>query len=184
MAGVRCSIRRVLRLAAFIMRRLIATRAIELADGMDPIPAATPAAVLRNAPPGKPSPVRSSLLPTYRFKLVEPILTSWMMGRKPLKRSYRTHPPIDIDQQVDETLRLRLRLEGLVAAMNGRHDCAKRLARIYRSQPPQDFIPPWRYGASPLMRDRENGLDVRAVMAISNDAMDAFIARCRGFDTS
>ena len=28
--GVRCSIRRVLRLAAFIMRRLIATRAIEL----------------------------------------------------------------------------------------------------------------------------------------------------------
>ena len=167
---VRKTARRLVRMAEFLIRRLIACDALALLTEGVVEPAKTRPETTNHvrAQGGTPA----DLLPRYNMRLVEPFLD--LRPRKPAgPRDAFKHGRYDLMPSQDAE-RLRLRIEGLTAVIARRAERAQRLASWFASRGDQSCIP-WRYGSTPFARHKEHGEAVRQAVQMSDDQLDALI---------
>lgn len=184
---VRRQVSRFARMAEFLIRRLIAFEALALIDqGL----------VLKPAPmnSGQPeggrlikgssgnAPSGSPYIPRWSMRLIEPAFN--LAPRRESAPSALKNPP---DRYAlmppNDAMRLRLKLQGLQAAMSRRAMRAQKVAEWLTTRG-DDHVVPWRYGRSPFLRDKEFGAEIRSAVSNSDEALKAFIAARAGFDTS
>lgn len=201
---IRRAARRLMRMAEFVMRRLIVAAALERMAAGEGVDAAAESDALGaatrggagphaeadevpnsdartgNAPPqaGRPTVARWSM------RLIEP----WMVMRandaapRPPKPAPSLHEPLP----THTGLFLRARLDGLRAAMNRRHALEARMMGWFAARGPEDVVTPWRYGSSrtPFRRDKEHGWRIDEITQIGDDRLDAHIAARARRDSS
>ena len=175
---LRRKVRRMLRMAEFALRRLIATEALmRLASGEAPADgdAAAPAPrkdIAPRAQAGQP-PVAHH---RYAMRLIEPVFD--LRARTPRAHPRFKHGRYDLMDPKDAE-RLRVKIAALGAVLSNREAGVARLIAWFRSRGDEDNPTPWRYGRSPHIRDRDYGGEIRQLVDLSDDALDTLIrARC------
>ena len=170
--GMRLTIGRLIRMAGFMVKRLIALQALNrfaAGDRAEP--------VFTNPPPNRPhlKPVRDNGLLTSRpLPLVEAAFFLSFSSQTP------SHPIAGPDQhdplQAIDITRLRNKLAALTRAINDKEGRVQRLLRWLEARGEEETCIPWRFGHTPYQRHREHGEQVRRLTRQSDTALDEHIA--------
>ncbi|MBF18125.1 MAG: hypothetical protein CME88_07080 [Hirschia sp.] len=172
---LRSTVRRLVRMAEFLMRRLTVCEALALVkSGELPLqPAEEPSEPVeihkeRRQQNGE----ETIFLPRYHMRLVEPFYTP---GRSCKPASITPNTDHHAIMDPNDGARLRLKISGLQTAMSRRAERARKLALWFATRGEACCIP-WRYGYSPFIRHAEHGETIRKAVRLGDEWLNGFIA--------